>query len=436
MKLFAVFATVVVVCVSSVTAADRPFAGSSPVDPKHLYLGSLEHQFGEIEAEAPGFAGWYLDNSGNAVVLVKENGRRDEAMARVRRILDERPAGRHPAGVKASIAMRPAIYSFSELAGFRHLFTRNFPEGVVSVDVDEVNNTLAVGVRDADAVRTVRAAAARLKIPGAALRIEVAERPQSRASLWDHQRPIRGGLGFTSSAGDCTVGINAKAGSSSTMAGFYSAAHCSQDAWTWDGAYVYQPNIHSSNFIGYEWDDPTPVTGVPGCPVPAGNNSYDPDLGCRHSDAAFFLYDAANRSTLNGGATIAQTSWWAYGGRGSTTVNGSMPILGEVWAPPTGEWIDKIGTTSGWTYGMITDTCLLELSDQTTTTGDPVYLICQDKTSIWSEPGDSGAAVFKWTENGVYWVGILWASNNSYTRSWHSRNDGVWLDFPTYTYYW
>lgn len=45
--------------------------------------------------------------------------------------------------------------------------------------------------------------------------------------------------------------------------------------------------------------------------------------------------------------------------------------------------------------------------------------------------------MFKWTQNGVYWVGLLWGGpRGNPKRSYHSSNDNIWYDFPTYTYYW
>src|SRR5215208_3869931 len=78
-------------------------------------LNPLEAQFAAIERSIPGFAGWYLDKEGNAVVRVKEAGRQAEAMERVARILEARRQsgrGRSARAERPQVTAQPARYSF------------------------------------------------------------------------------------------------------------------------------------------------------------------------------------------------------------------------------------------------------------------------------------------------------------------------------------
>jgi hypothetical protein len=84
--------------------------------------------------------------------------------------------------------------------------------------------------------------------------------------------------------------------------------------------------------------------------------------------------------------------------------------------PPIGTTLDKIGRTTGWTYGSLVSTC------ETTTQYENGYptgrtLLCQNRVNAKSDFGDSGSPVFSFTENGYggnYELrGILWGGNGT-----------------------
>lgn len=113
-----------------------------------LYFGPHEKDFAAIERDVPGFAGWYFDGDGNVVVRMKDIARASEATERVGRAIDAHPRSRRAKAVHGRPAMigKPARYAFSELAEFRAAITANLPDDVHVIDLDEVENVVALSV--------------------------------------------------------------------------------------------------------------------------------------------------------------------------------------------------------------------------------------------------------------------------------------------------
>lgn len=392
-----------------------------------LYHGPLETQFARIEAEVPGFGGWYFNENGEAVLRVKDLKHGPQAIERVGIILDARPrAGRAVTPrERPFIKVQPANFSFSELAIFRDIFSQNLIEGIHSIDADEENNVLSIGVRDQEVAHQVRATAARLHIPGNALHVKIESAPSSRAALADYHRPLRGGMGFSFIDGItkyCSIGINGywQYG----VHGFVTASHCTSSTWNLTGNVAYQPSpstdVATESFDPPAWTGTAPWGGV--CPSGPG---YPAGLHCRSSDAAFYTYDS---TSLHGGTTIAETATWASGRAApNNEVVGFMDVGGS-YEPAVGDYLDKMGADSGWTWGKVLETCLLLPHDKLTPTGKPVWLFCQGKAEIYSRAGDSGSPVFKWYSTHVDFVGILWGGPSSPTQSYYSPAFNVYWD--------
>ena len=82
-----------------------------------------------------------------------------------------------------------------------------------------------------------------------------------------------------------------------------------------------------------------------------------------------------------------------------------------------GKELDKVGRSSGWTFGRVIATCVDFFE-----VGGIRTLLCQDilesvDGSVIVSPGDSGAAIFKWRSSGeVDLNGILWGGTISGTQ--------------------
>ena len=84
-----------------------------------------------------------------------------------------------------------------------------------------------------------------------------------------------------------------------------------------------------------------------------------------------------------------------------------------------GDLVDKVGRTSGWTRGAITNTCADSNVDDTDAAGNAVdtkiTMLCQYIVNTTSLGGDSGGPVFQFsskTGNGMF-AGILWGGSSN-----------------------
>jgi len=109
--------------------------------------------------------------------------------------------------------------------------------------------------------------------------------------------------------------------------------------------------------------------------------------------------------TLGG---IAQTSG---PNNGSLTITGSFNITSEANAI-VGDVANKVGRTTGWTQGMVTNTCV-----NTGVSGTRIVQLCQTFVSAGVGAGDSGSDVFGQTGgSSVRLLGILWGGNSQGTQ--------------------
>lgn len=153
---------------------------------------------------------------------------------------------------------------------------------------------------------------------------------------------------------------------------------------------VYIDGNTSTNFVGHQIDDDAGWWCGPSW--------------CRWSDAT--MVEAAGGRPRN--YKIARTNSYAYGAgnSGSITVNSSNPrmtVTGEYSFPTGGEMFDKMGATTGWTWGNVAKTCV----DHNRYGGWKA--ICQDWVKdMHADFGDAGAPVFRWYGSTVMLAGILW----------------------------
>jgi len=399
---------------------------------KPLYFGPHEKDFAAIERDVPGFAGWYFDGNGNVVIRMKDIARASEVIERVGRAIDAHPRGGRAAAVHGRPAMigKPARYAFSELAEFRAAITANLPDDVHVIDLDEVENVVALFVSRGSSVGVVRSTAARLHIPEDALQVIVEPPAEQIADLYDYQRPLRGGYAFylyiNGSRARCTIGIPGKYkpyGSTQVQHGFVTASHCTQESFGGTGTIGYQPY-----YLAMARETVDSPAFVNSSPCDFGGTMKSP---CRWSDAAFYEYDSTNAYDPAG---IAVTS--TIGDVGQPAPDPRDEVIGTQYATQqvqlraVGDWLDKIGSTTGWTYGQVTRTCTHVLPGSST-----VWRICQDQSSVFAQSGDSGSSVWVWYPDHVAWAGILWATNFNGTRSYHSPVWAVETDLPGFSRY-
>jgi hypothetical protein len=268
--------------------------------------------------------------------------------------------------------------------------------GVVFTDADETRGRLVVGVLDRDVEGLVRASLAVLGVASGSVDVVETEAIVPLATLRDKVRPVVGGVQIRFSQYLCSLGFNA---TRSGVDGYVTASHCSGRQGSVDGTKYYQPlNQVTAEFIGTEIADPAFFKNKNGCP--RGRK-------CRYSDSNFS--DGDGGVSFPRGA-IARTTG---PNNGSLEIAGEFAITAE--GPATvGQTGNKVGRTTGWTQGTVSQTCA-----NTGVSGTNIVLLCQDFVTN-NVPivagGDSGSPVFR-IEAGtsVTLLGNLWGGNSSGT---------------------
>jgi hypothetical protein len=336
----------------------------------------------------PGFGGLFLDR-GVPTVYVSDDGQRGA----VERALGgfARARGFTP----AQIHVLRGRFTYGDLDRWvGRVSDEAFAEGgVVFVDLDETANRVLVAVEPGASHAKVRRLALRLGVPAEALVVRETDPVQYVATLQDHVRPIVAGLQIHFGNFLCSLGFNAVSGGQNS---FVTASHCTNVQGGTEGTVYYQP-LQSVDpvSIGTEVDDPVYFRGS-GCPR---------KRVCRYSDAARAAYATGISFTLGG---IAQTSG---PNNGSLAIAGGFRITAEGDAV-VGDVVNKVGRTTGWTQGTVTNTCV-----NTGVSGTKIVQLCQTFVSAGVGPGDSGSDVFGLTGgSSVRLLGILWGGNSGGTQ--------------------
>ena len=269
--------------------------------------------------------------------------------------------------------------------------------GTVFADNDEANHRLLFGVENANAIPGVRAALEALGIPANAYAIVETAPIYQVATLQSEFRPTQAGIQIHFGNYLCTLGMNGDAGADRSM---ITASHCTNHQGGVEGTQYYQPlSSVDGTVIATEVDDPTYFKGN-GCPK---------GRACRYSDASRALYSAGVASTRG---AIAQTSG---ANNSSLTVTGAFTVTSQdntTTSFPIGFSINKVGRTTGWTQGVVTNTCV-----NTNVSGSRITQLCQTFVqnpggAVVVGAGDSGSDVFHITSgSNVQMVGILWGGS-------------------------
>lgn len=342
--------------------------------------------------EVPGFGGFFYDEAGLATV----------------HLLDPADDGAARETFGADVQVRQGLWEFRQLHEWK---SRLVPllslPGAVLLDIDEELNRLYIGLdrtaedREANRERLeeeLRASG----VPREAVVVEETEPVVLAQTLRDKQAPIPGGVQISFGNSFCTLGFNVYRYLPDDF-GFITNSHCSLARGVTEGTVYFQ--LAAPDRVAVEVADPAYVAGLdPDCP---------PGRFCRYSDALFARYDY-NEPSFGAFGSVARTT-----GRGSAT--GSLTLASipfEVTRvdpfPIVGTQVNKIGRTTGWTYGRVVRSCLHVNPSSTNNT-----LICQHAVTAGVLPGDSGSPAFRWGTAPRYWqpygksrsieaVGLVW----------------------------
>jgi len=351
----------------------------------------------EFDRKVPGFGGFFLDRAGAPTIYLSRGSSRGPAEQALAGYLSGRGLS------TAAVRVLEARYGWKQLQRWQEAATVEAlaVSGAVFVDNDETSNRVRIGVENLSAMGQVRAAVARLGIPDDAVILDRAEPILQVATLQNVvDRPVRAGVQINFPGYLCSVGFNATSG---TQKSFITASHCTSTQGGVESTPYWQP-LQSVNGtqIATEVADPVYVRNGPGCP--RGRK-------CRYSDASRAAYiNGANQAL----GLIAQTSG---ANNGSLTITGSFSIKADDCGTrggclPVGTTVNKVGRTTGWTSGSITNTCV-----NTGVSGSNIVQLCQTFVSAGVGGGDSGSDVFQITSgSNVKLAGVLWGGNSGGTQ--------------------
>lgn len=359
-------------------------------------------------AEAvPGFGGYFLDADGMPAVYLTDAAQRPAAAGALAGFLAAN-------GFKASdLRVLPGRYDYLQLdawhrAGYPRVLT--IP-GAVFSDLDEAANVVRFGLANDAAVAAAVNAVAQLGLPADAVIVEKTEPVQMMATTQDvRARPVLAGIQINFFPVPnppvslvCTIGFNAfKDGERS----FITNSHCSNLEGNSNptATSYYQPALaDAKNLIAVEADDPAPQTVAtnPDCP---------PGQLCRYSDASRAVYNADIPSDF---ARIARTLE-RDASVGTLTLDTERPsfrITGKQADSVVGQRVNKVGRTTGWTFGRVTGTCVNVIA-----TGATYTRLCSTSTDAGVNGGDSGSPAFALKNNSVdsdevTLLGIVWGGS-------------------------
>lgn len=343
----------------------------------------------------PGFGGLYLDADGVPTVHLTDPGQRPAAervlaafMAREGRGADQ-------------LRVRQGRFAYADL---EHWHERAWPavfaEGraVVFTDVDEADNRVTIGVSDPSAAPAVRAIAARHGVPEEAVQVEVVEPIRQLVSLQGLNDPIRGGVQIHFPGFLCTLGFPAVSGS---QASFITNSHCTTTQGGTEGTPYWQPlSSVDGTQVGTEVDDPVYFTGS-GCPGGRQCRYSDSSRARQEPGRAFELGSIARTSGPNNGSLEVTGAFTITGTYAQSGVGQNCPVTGKV--------LNKMGRTTGWSQGQITNSCV-----NVGVSGTRIVQLSQVIVAANVAGGDSGSPVFgDISGSNVTLYGILWGGGSS-----------------------
>jgi len=349
---------------------------------------TVDELLASIDAASGGFGGLFIDEAGDLNVYLADAAEEGVAIEAADEVLKLK-------GLEAlPIRVRRAEHRFLDLARWRgQVKDLLAAPGVSLTDVDEAANRVRIGIEDESARPRVEAEVARLGVPPEAVIIEVTGPFVYRASLQGRVRPVVGGLqiAFGCSASSCYVCTDGFLAIRAGKKGFVTNSHCTDARGIVEQTAYSQPfpTTTAARRVGKETADPAFFTGGA---CPAGRR-------CRYADAAFVQ---KKREVDFKRGFIARPAYV-----GSLSISVTSPrfrVVSEDPGPLVGEVLEKVGRTTGWTQGTVTDTCV-----DISVSGTDITLLCQDAVAGSSDQGDSGSPVFRIESgNDVSLYGILW----------------------------
>jgi len=316
----------------------------------------IEDEFLRLEAQASGFGGLFLDESGAATAWLQPG--RDAAG--LRNVLaqfgaDERLRGLLASQLRAgNVQVIPGRFAFSELvAATRVISARLRVPGVLTVDADERLNRVRLGIGENASLPSVFAALAGLALPDSIVVVERSPAIEAVASLRDRVRATAGGLQIQNAGGGtCALGFNVSLLFYSDT-GFVTAAHC-ENGGAGSGntnSILYQNSVTNADTVGRVLLNPLFNRTDAEC------RGYS---GCTAADVMF-----VKGAPLSAWAKrIARTEYVGTNNTsGSISISSYYTNASIIPFTYVGMNAYKVGRSTGYTMGTLAATCVYPLVD-------------------------------------------------------------------------
>lgn len=308
----------------------------------------------------PGFGGNYKTQKGLPVVW----STRVTGVKRAYTLTKALGKEFHTAALRRGLVIREADYTFRKLNGWKHRIRTVAGEipGLTSLDLDETHNRLVIAVEDtAVAAPTLRQLASRSAIPWVAIDVVEGSPVEPTASLHDTVRPLVSGLetyshtATFSQTQTCTMGlpVHRNTNPSDDRDFFLLNSHCS-GGWGGDqSTYVRQNGDSAVNEVAIENRDPDFQAGGD-CP----SNKV-----CRFSDSALMrvLPTVLASDVHIGGVALTASRTRTGNTAAARRIEGTRDLntIDDGVGLYAGDEVEKVGITSGWTYGPLSGRALM-----------------------------------------------------------------------------
>ncbi|HEY5219378.1 MAG TPA: hypothetical protein VIJ16_06205 [Gemmatimonadaceae bacterium] len=352
---------------------------SSPARSIRTYDDALA----EVAARQPAFAGlWFADGRLHVAMTDLAPGSAAARSAITAVFADPRLG-------TAPIVLDQVPYSFQKLAAWSANLPAAFSiPGVVSTNIDEVRDKLAVGVTSASAGVKVAAYLENFGVPAGAIRtFEREPAVLTSSSLGGEVREIIGGvhMDLPATGSWCTLGFNVEIDGEPAFA---TNGHCSNEWGTsGDGTDYWQAfRTVQSDYVGAEGVESQIFTNSTDSRCP------DTEYYCKWSDFSTGTYTDSMASQQAMGYFARPTTRTRFDSNlVIDSLNPALAITNKVLFPVVGDTVDKIGARTGWTYGPVTSSCVTEFVSNGV---QAYYFICSDEAAMGVNHGDSGSGVF------------------------------------------
>lgn len=365
---------------------------------------SVDNELVQMGRAVPGFGGLFYDAEGYPNVYLRDT-KAAPALSALK------------SWGKGEVRVLQGRYDFAQLVEWKRALRPDVlgQPGVVFLDADETRNRIVIGIDGSQAKSLdtggLDKALATRGVPREAVLYQAVPAIHELKGVWtgqvkkpatstilDTARPVPGGVQIIfldlPLAFICTDGFNAYLDGA---LGFVTNSHCTKTRGTVDGTTYTQGNDFFGATIATEVADPDYFTGDP-CP-----NGYK----CRFSDSSFAQYNTPSLGSL--GKLAKTSSRGALAGSITLKPPTSRFSISGTASALSGQTVNKIGVTSGWTFGPVVATCA-----DVGVTGSTNALLCQNIVRAGSDHGDSGSPVFSWTSGAsVKLLGILWGGGTS-----------------------